>query len=88
MNQVETIQWLNRRPINTKTHRNQIVLGRNDPCYCGSKKKFKHCCWSKQVAIMASTASVEADKYYKKERIRLKKLQETQDATPVQQKNN
>ena len=24
--------------------RSQPKLGRNDPCYCGSGKKFKHCC--------------------------------------------
>ncbi len=22
-------------------------LGRNDPCHCGSGKKYKHCCWDK-----------------------------------------
>ncbi len=22
-------------------------LGRNDPCYCGSGKKYKACCWAK-----------------------------------------
>ena len=24
--------------------RNAPKLGRNDPCHCGSGKKFKHCC--------------------------------------------
>ena len=24
-----------------------IQIGRNDPCPCGSGKKFKHCCWDK-----------------------------------------
>jgi len=24
--------------------RNSPKLGRNDPCHCGSGKKFKHCC--------------------------------------------
>ena len=24
-------------------HRAQKKIGRNDPCYCGSGKKFKHC---------------------------------------------
>jgi len=23
-----------------------VVVGRNDPCPCGSGKKFKHCCMS------------------------------------------
>jgi len=22
-------------------------LGRNEPCPCGSRKKYKHCCWNK-----------------------------------------
>ena len=27
---------------------NQIrkKIGRNEPCFCGSKKKYKHCCGS------------------------------------------
>jgi uncharacterized protein YecA (UPF0149 family) len=25
----------------------KIVIGRNDPCICGSGKKFKHCCAGK-----------------------------------------
>ncbi len=29
-------------PIKTKV--NEHNLGRNEPCYCGSKKKFKKCC--------------------------------------------
>lgn len=24
-------------------------VGRNDPCPCGSGKKYKACCWSKQI---------------------------------------
>lgn len=27
------------RPVKPKRH-----IGRNNPCYCGSGKKFKHCC--------------------------------------------
>lgn len=23
-------------------------IGRNDPCPCGSKKKYKQCCWGKE----------------------------------------
>ena len=26
---------------------NTINMGRNDPCYCGSGKKYKHCCINK-----------------------------------------
>ena len=24
--------------------RKSVKIGRNDPCYCGSGKKYKHCC--------------------------------------------
>ncbi|MBE6634805.1 MAG: preprotein translocase subunit SecA [Ruminococcaceae bacterium] len=30
------------RPVTAKR-----VLGRNDPCHCGSGKKYKNCCWAK-----------------------------------------
>lgn len=30
-------------------------LGRNDPCACGSGKKFKHCCGGKTPAARGST---------------------------------
>ncbi len=30
------------RPI-----KNQSSLGRNDPCYCGSGKKYKKCCMTR-----------------------------------------
>lgn len=26
-----------------------VKLGRNDPCFCGSGKKFKKCCWGKEI---------------------------------------
>lgn len=26
--------------------RNPPKIGRNEPCGCGSGKKFKHCCWA------------------------------------------
>jgi protein O-GlcNAc transferase len=29
-------------------------LGRNDPCSCGSGKKYKHCCLPKQTAVVGS----------------------------------
>ena len=42
-------------PFASRTKRNQPVeqrivgekVGRNDPCPCGSGKKYKKCCWSK-----------------------------------------
>jgi SEC-C motif len=24
-----------------------VKIGRNDPCHCGSGKKYKHCCYAK-----------------------------------------
>ncbi|WP_019415369.1 PBPRA1643 family SWIM/SEC-C metal-binding motif protein [Paenisporosarcina sp. TG20] len=29
---------------NTKTIVNDVEIGRNDPCICGSGKKYKKCC--------------------------------------------
>ena len=29
-------------------------LGRNDPCYCGSEKKYKNCCLKKQQETVSS----------------------------------
>lgn len=26
-------------------------VGRNDPCPCGSGKKYKHCCWLKKIGV-------------------------------------
>ncbi len=34
-------------------------LGRNEPCHCGSGKKYKHCCLDKDEA-KARAASAEA----------------------------
>lgn len=28
-----------------KQHRTSNLPGRNEPCYCGSGNKFKHCCY-------------------------------------------
>lgn len=28
------------------TIRNENKIGRNDPCHCGSGKKFKKCCYA------------------------------------------
>ncbi|WP_082786504.1 MULTISPECIES: SEC-C metal-binding domain-containing protein [Sporosarcina] len=29
---------------NTKTFVNDVSIGRNEPCICGSGKKYKKCC--------------------------------------------
>ena len=40
--------WLARRgegaPVQQPVHRNEPRVGRNDPCPCGSGKKYKKCC--------------------------------------------
>jgi len=37
--------WLERRAISTApVRRDSPKVGRNDPCPCGSGKKYKHCC--------------------------------------------
>ncbi len=43
-------------------------IGRNDPCPCGSGKKFKKCCMDK----VSQESENLKDEYYKKYRIRLK----------------
>jgi len=45
----ETAQWLyDEGHITTKTVvRSGPKVGRNDPCPCGSGKKYKHCCLNK-----------------------------------------
>jgi preprotein translocase subunit SecA len=31
--------------------RRQVTPGRNQPCHCGSGKKYKNCCWKKDQAV-------------------------------------
>lgn len=44
-----------------------MKTGRNDPCHCGSGKKYKHCCYEKdsvkheEPVIEAEAAEPEAD---------------------------
>jgi hypothetical protein len=38
----------------------QVKLGRNDPCACGSGKKFKNCCDGKSPAIRMNTILMAA----------------------------
>lgn len=37
-------------------------LGRNDPCYCGSGKKYKQCCLEKDEAAAREARQREQDK--------------------------
>jgi tetratricopeptide (TPR) repeat protein len=35
--------------------------GRNDPCHCGSGKKYKRCCQEKDAAVASAAAQAKAD---------------------------
>lgn len=35
----------------------QLKIGRNEPCPCGSGKKFKHCCGSPRAVPVEESAS-------------------------------
>ena len=37
-----------------------MKVGRNDPCPCGSGKKYKHCCYAKDSAKQAEEAAAAA----------------------------
>jgi hypothetical protein len=36
-----------------------MKLGRNDPCHCGSGKKYKHCCLNAGAGPVTVTAPVD-----------------------------
>ena len=42
----KTLIWLGLHKPNLRTIRGGQQPGRNSPCPCGSKKKYKHCCWN------------------------------------------
>ena len=48
-------------------HRNQKVIQRNWPCYCGSVLKFKKCCWVKHACLPAGTITPAVEKFVKKQ---------------------
>lgn len=37
------------------------TLGRNDPCHCGSGKKYKHCCLEKDEAAERAARAKEVE---------------------------
>jgi hypothetical protein len=55
-------------------------LGRNDPCHCGSGKKYKQCCLSKDEAAERAARAKAAEKADKAE-----KDQAPAEATPSKQ---
>jgi hypothetical protein len=36
------------------------MIGRNEPCPCGSGKKYKKCCWNKDVNKSFKASKLEA----------------------------
>jgi hypothetical protein len=62
-------------------------LGRNEPCHCGSGKKYKQCCLSKDEAAERSARAKAAEKAEKAEKAETaEKEPATQaDATPGKQ---
>ena len=44
-----------------RKRRLKTKVGRNDPCPCGSEKKFKNCCFPKDHSL-----KIEEERYYKK----------------------
>jgi len=44
-----------------------MKIGRNDPCYCGSGKKFKKCCLKQQDAAR-ELANIEWEEWFAKDR--------------------
>ena len=62
-------------------------LGRNDPCHCGSGKKYKQCCLSKDEAAERSARAKAAEKAEKAEKAEEKAEEkgEASEAAPAKQ---
>ena len=43
-NPIPLVEFLRARPSIQPAHRESKKIGRNDPCPCGSGKKYKKCC--------------------------------------------
>ena len=56
-------------------------LGRNEPCHCGSGKKYKQCCLSKDEAAERSARAKAAEKAEKA----AEKEEPATEATPAKQ---
>lgn len=52
--------------ISPKTFIGGMWLGRNEPCYCDSGVKFKHCCWPKHAVLPRDKKTLETRKFAKK----------------------
>lgn len=54
--------WLIRHPPQKTITRADVIIGRNEPCPCGSKIKYKHCCLLKQPKPFTELAKKEFEK--------------------------
>lgn len=61
------VAWMCRKPANIKTLKGKKRIQRNEPCYCGSGKKFKHCCFLKHAVLREGTMTPEMANYVKKQ---------------------
>ena len=48
LEEIEELQRLKQRFSNPRQFRSKGKIGRNHPCPCGSKKKYKKCCLNKK----------------------------------------
>lgn len=51
-NKVERDERLRKGIKGTTIHKDTSIVGRNEPCPCGSDKKYKHCCGVKEAPII------------------------------------
>ena len=59
-----------------------VDIGRNDPCPCGSGKKYKKCCAAKDAAKQHTVLEKEWNKSVKEFEKQKKDAEETADKTP------
>ena len=60
-------------------------LGRNEPCHCGSGKKYKQCCLSKDEAAERAARAKAAEKAEKAAEKEADKGEPPAEATPAKQ---
>lgn len=48
-----------KKAINDRIEQSKIKLGRNDPCICGSGKKYKKCCLNKNTSSLEELNSID-----------------------------
>lgn len=71
---------MSRIHVSPRTHVGETFIGRNEPCYCGSGLKFKHCCWAKHATVKAGSMTPEMAEYIQKQDNYFDKKQGRKDA--------